>query len=75
MITLFFTDKTVVDYDTASTSDTKRFGVYFRSMLEQGIYLPPSQFEAAFVSYAHTDKDIELTINAAEVGMRKAFGG
>jgi glutamate-1-semialdehyde 2,1-aminomutase len=73
MFTLFFTDKRVVDYDTAGTSDTKRFAAYFRSMLEQGIYLPPSQYEAAFVSYAHSDSDIEQTINAAEIALRKAF--
>jgi glutamate-1-semialdehyde 2,1-aminomutase len=73
MFTLFFTDKRVVDYDTAGTSDTKRFAAYFRSMLEQCIYLPPSQYEAAFVSYAHSDSDIEQTINAAEIALRKAF--
>jgi glutamate-1-semialdehyde 2,1-aminomutase len=73
MFTLFFTDKQVVDYDTAGTSDTKRFAAYFRSMLEQGIYLPPSQYEAAFVSYAHSGSDIEQTINAAEIALRKAF--
>jgi glutamate-1-semialdehyde 2,1-aminomutase len=75
MFTLFFTDKQVVDYDTAGTSDTKRFAAYFRSMLEQGIYLPPSQYEAAFVSYAHSSTDIEQTINAAEIALKECFRG
>jgi len=65
MFTVFFTSKEVVDYETALTSDVERFARYFRSMLEQGIYLPPSQFEAAFISLAHTDEDIEKTITAA----------
>ncbi len=74
MLTLFFTSRRVTNFDTASSADTKKFGIFFRSMLEQGIYLPPSQFEAAFISYAHTDPDIEQTINAAEIALRKAFG-
>ena len=64
MFTLFFTEQKVVDYDTAKTSDTKKFGKYFGKMLEQGIYLPPSQFEAAFISTAHSAKDIDTTIKA-----------
>lgn len=69
MFTLFFTDKTVVDADSARTADTGRFGRFFREMLDRGIYLAPSQFEACFVSTAHGEKEIEKTINAA----RKAF--
>lgn len=57
MFTLFFTDKTVVDLDTAKTSDTTLFGKYFNSMLRRGIYLAPSQFEALFVSHA-VDKTV-----------------
>ena len=64
MSTLFFTDQPVVDADSARTSDTKKFGTYFASMLEQGIYLAPSQFEAAFISTAHGEKEIEKTIKA-----------
>ncbi len=74
MFTLFFTPTQVVDDRTALTSDTKRFAVYFRTMLEQGIYLAPSQFEAAFVSSAHSTNDIEKTIAAARKGLKAAFG-
>jgi len=64
MFTLFFTHTPVTDYDGAKTSDTSKFAAYFRSMLQQGIYLPPSQFEAAFLSASHTESDIEKTIQA-----------
>ena len=64
MFTLFFTDTNVIDYDTASKCDTERYGSYFRQMLEMGIYLPPSQFEANFISTAHTEKHLEKTIKA-----------
>ena len=64
MFTLFFTDEEVHDYRSALKSDTKKFAVYFREMLNRGIYLPPSQFEAAFISTAHTERDIEKTIKA-----------
>ncbi|MBI5464563.1 MAG: glutamate-1-semialdehyde 2,1-aminomutase, partial [Ignavibacteriales bacterium] len=64
MLTLFFTDKSVSNAEEARRCDTKRFGEYFRSMLKQGVYLPPSQFEAAFVSAAHTPEDIEMTISS-----------
>jgi glutamate-1-semialdehyde 2,1-aminomutase len=69
MFTVFFTDREVFDFDSAKTSDTARFNRFFHSMLDQGIYMPPSQFEAAFISAAHTDADIDRTIVAAE----KAF--
>lgn len=69
MMTMFFTDKPVTDYETAKTSDTGLFGRWFRAMLDNGVYLAPSQFEAGFVSGAHSDEDIENTIKAAE----KAF--
>ncbi|MBI3961236.1 MAG: glutamate-1-semialdehyde 2,1-aminomutase [Deinococcus sp.] len=64
MFSAFFTSREVVDYDTAKTSDTQLFARYFRQMLERGIYLAPSQFEAGFVSLAHTEKDIDRTIQA-----------
>jgi len=73
MFTLFFTKEKVVDYETAKTSDTKIFASYFSSMLDQGIYLAPSQFEAAFISTAHSDADIERTMNAAETALLEAF--
>ena len=70
MLTVFFTDTAVVDYDTARTADTARYGRFFHAMLERGVYLPPSQFEVWFVSLAHTEEDIAATIVAA----RAAFG-
>jgi glutamate-1-semialdehyde 2,1-aminomutase len=69
MFTLFFTDRPVTDWKSAARSDCERFGRYFRSMLDRGVYLPPSQFEAAFVSTAHTDSDIDRTIDTARQAM------
>ena len=60
-MSIFFTDKQVVDMDTAMTSDTKQYAAFFRYMLDHGINLAPSQFEAMFVSAAHTDEEIEKT--------------
>ncbi|OGK07203.1 MAG: glutamate-1-semialdehyde-2,1-aminomutase [Candidatus Riflebacteria bacterium GWC2_50_8] len=65
MFTMFFTDQPVVDYQSAKTSNTALFARWFRGMLAEGIYLAPSQFEAAFVSAAHSDADIHQTIVAA----------
>ena len=70
MLCTFFTDQEVVDYATAKTSDTARYAAYHRRMLENGVYLAPSQFEAAFVSLAHGDAEIEATIQAATTAMR-----
>lgn len=64
MFTLFFTAEAVRDFRSALTSDTNKFAVYFQEMLKRGIYLPPSQFEAAFISAAHTEEDIERAIDA-----------
>ena len=69
MFTLFFTESEVADYASAKRSDTKRFAAFFHAMLERGVYLPPSQFEAAFVSLAHTEEDLDATAAAA----REAF--
>jgi glutamate-1-semialdehyde 2,1-aminomutase len=66
MFTLFFSPTPVRDYPTAATSDTERFAAYFHGMLERGVYLPCSQFEANFVSTCHTEADIAATIQAAE---------
>jgi glutamate-1-semialdehyde 2,1-aminomutase len=71
MFTVFFTDKSVVDFTTAKSSDTTRFNAYFQAMLEGGIYLPPSQFEAAFISAAHSEADIDRTIEAARTALAK----
>jgi len=65
MFTAFFTDQKVTDFVSAKTSDTTRFGTFFRSMLRNGVNLAPSQFEAGFVSLAHTKEDIIKTIDAA----------
>lgn len=64
LLTVFFTDRQVTDYDTARACDTGKFAEYWRHMLNCGIYAAPSQFEAMFVSYAHSDEDIERTIQA-----------
>jgi glutamate-1-semialdehyde 2,1-aminomutase len=71
MLTAFFTPGPVVDWNTAKQSDTKRYGRFFHLMLEQGIYLAPSQFEAAFLSTAHTSADIDKTIKAAAAAFKK----
>jgi glutamate-1-semialdehyde 2,1-aminomutase len=65
MFTWFFANEPVTDWPSASKADPKRFGKFHRAMLESGIYLPPSQFEAAFLSFAHSGEDIERTISAA----------
>jgi glutamate-1-semialdehyde 2,1-aminomutase len=64
MMTLFFTDEPVIDYNTAVKSDTKLFAKYFHEMLNRGIYFPPAQFEAMFISTAHSKEDLDKTIEA-----------
>ena len=66
MLGMFFVDQTVNNFDDAKKSDVDLFAAYYRKMLEKGIYLAPSQFEAAFVSSAHTDEQINATIKAAD---------
>jgi glutamate-1-semialdehyde 2,1-aminomutase len=65
MFTFFFTDGPVTDYESARRADTARFARFHRAMLEQGIYLAPSQFEAGFVSSAHSDEDVTRTAETA----------
>src|SRR5690349_14223608 len=65
MFTFFFNNGPVTDWESAKLSDTARFGRFFRAMLDRGIYIAPSQYEAAFVSAAHTDEDISKTVAAA----------
>jgi glutamate-1-semialdehyde 2,1-aminomutase len=65
MVCTFFTRENVIDYSSACTSDTVKFGTFFRAMLDRGVYLAPSQFEAAFVSLVHSDNDINKTVEAA----------
>ena len=64
MMSVFFTDNDVTNFETASKSDTEKFKVYFNEMLKQGIYLAPSQFESLFLSDAHTKADLEKTAAA-----------
>ena len=70
MFTLFFTDQVVVDFNTAMRSDTKAFAHYFRNMLQEGIYLAPSQFEAMFVSTALTDPIIDRILQASKKALQ-----
>ncbi|MGH9355948.1 MAG: aspartate aminotransferase family protein, partial [Terriglobia bacterium] len=65
MLTAFFTAQPVTDYESARRADAGAFGCFFRAMLAHGVYLPPSQFEAAFLSAAHTEEDIAKTLAAA----------
>jgi glutamate-1-semialdehyde 2,1-aminomutase len=69
MITLFFTDEPVYNWETANKSDREMFGKFFHQMLDEGVYLPPSQFEAAFFGVTHTEEIVNQTIEAA----RRAF--
>ena len=66
MFGIFFNDNPVTNWDTATQSDTARFGQYFQALLEQGVYIAPSQFEAGFLSTAHGEAEIAATIAAAE---------
>ncbi|MGH2569448.1 MAG: glutamate-1-semialdehyde 2,1-aminomutase [Bacteroidota bacterium] len=73
MFTLFFTSTSVTNFQTAKKSDTGRFALYFNEMLKQGVYLPPSQFEAAFLSTAHSDSLIEKTLRANSLALQETF--
>ncbi len=72
MLTVFFSEGPVFDAASARKCDTKKFGRFFHAMLERGVYLPPSQFEAAFVSVAHSAEDIQTTVAAAREAFREA---
>jgi glutamate-1-semialdehyde 2,1-aminomutase len=71
MFTWFFTDQQVTDWKSASACDTARFGRFHNAMLNAGVWLPPSQFEAAFLSVAHTPRDIEETVAAAREALEQ----
>lgn len=71
LLTPFFTDRPVRDYESALSADTAAYGRFFRGMLARGIYLPPSQFEAWFLSGAHTPRDIDKTVKAARDAMKE----
>jgi glutamate-1-semialdehyde 2,1-aminomutase len=70
MFTTFFTETKPVDWNTVKVADKVRFGKFFRKMLENGVYLAPSQFEAGFISTMHTDPVIDTTISAVELAMK-----
>jgi glutamate-1-semialdehyde 2,1-aminomutase len=72
MFTWFFTANRVTDFESASTSDTAAFARFHRAMLDQGIWLPPSQYEAAFLSTAHTMDDVTYTLNAAKDAFQRS---
>jgi glutamate-1-semialdehyde 2,1-aminomutase len=74
MFTTFFNDSAVTDWPTAAKSDRERYGKFFHAMLEGGVYLAPSQFEAAFVSLAHTDDLLDRTVEAARAAFRTVRG-
>ena len=73
MMSLFFTDKEVIDFKSAVTSDTNLFGKYFQTMLSRGIYLAPSQFEALFISTVHSKEDLDKTIDANMKSLSKVL--
>jgi glutamate-1-semialdehyde 2,1-aminomutase len=72
MFCAYFTDSEVFDWDTAKKSDTKRFARYFEMLLENGVNIAPSQFEAGFMSTAHSERDIEDTIKASYEALIKS---
>jgi glutamate-1-semialdehyde 2,1-aminomutase len=70
MITVFFGPSVVRSWDEAANCDTKRFGRFHQALTQRGIYWPPAQFEAAFISNAHTEADIAKTLEAAEAAFK-----
>ena len=74
MISLFFTDQKVTDFESAKSCDTEKFGAYFRHMLNAGVYLAPSQFESLFISYSIGDEEIKQIVNAFEDFLKAAQG-
>jgi glutamate-1-semialdehyde 2,1-aminomutase len=73
MFTLFFTERKVVDFESATSSDTRRHARFFRGMIERGVHLPPSQYEALFVSTAHEPDDLDRTLEAVRESLREAY--
>ena len=71
VMTPFFAKGPITDFDSAMTADTEKFGKYYRLMLDQGIYLAPSQFEGMFISAAHSDEDLERTLEKTEWSFKK----
>jgi glutamate-1-semialdehyde 2,1-aminomutase len=74
MFTWFFQSGPVTDWETASKSDTEAFGKFFRALLDGGVYLPPSQYEAAFLGAAHSEEDVSKTVEAAKAALARLKG-
>ncbi|MEE9400338.1 MAG: aminotransferase class III-fold pyridoxal phosphate-dependent enzyme, partial [Dehalococcoidales bacterium] len=74
LLTIFFTENPVFDYESAAEADTALFGQFFQKLLSGGIYWPPSQFEAAFISLAHSEKDIQTTIEVIDRALHQLQG-
>jgi glutamate-1-semialdehyde 2,1-aminomutase len=74
MFSMFFTDQEIVDFETVKSCDTDFFKRYFNGLLEEGVYIAPSQFEAGFMSAVHTDEDISLTLEAGRKALTAARG-
>jgi len=74
IFSMFFTDQEIISFDSVKTSDVEFFKRYFNAMLEEGIYIAPSQFEAGFMSTVHTNDDIDQTIEAQSRALKKALG-
>jgi glutamate-1-semialdehyde 2,1-aminomutase len=74
MFSMFFTDQKIVDFETVKSCDTDFFKRYFNGLLEEGVYIAPSQFEAGFMSAVHTDEEINLTIKASRKALVAAQG-
>jgi len=74
MFSMFFTDQNIIDFESVKSSDTNFFRSYFTSLLEEGVFIAPSQFEAGFMSAVHTDEEIEQTIEANYKALQKACG-
>jgi glutamate-1-semialdehyde 2,1-aminomutase len=74
MFTWFFTDGPVTDWESASKSNTEAFGKFFRGMLDSGVYLPPSQYEAAFLGATHSEEDVRQTVAAAKAAFAAMKG-
>ncbi|MDN5635929.1 MAG: aminotransferase class III-fold pyridoxal phosphate-dependent enzyme, partial [Brevibacterium sp.] len=72
MFSVFFTDREVINYDDARTQNVERYSAFFNSMLDQGIHMPPSAFEAWFLSYAHTDEILDQIISALPAAAKAA---
>lgn len=71
MFQIFFASNPVFDYSSAKKADTKKFAVYFKQLLKNGVFIPPSQFETCFLSTAHTEEDLENTIEAFDIALHK----